>query len=98
MSTLDNGGRAAALRAGAAGGGAGAAYAVGHLRSTFATTAKLQTALGLPVLGAISQTLSDAGRVQRRKRQKQFYAATAGLDGLFVMLLVVEFIQRSMVA
>jgi hypothetical protein len=68
------------------------------LRSTFATTAKLQTALGLPVLGAISQTISDAGRELRRKRLKQFYAASAGLGGLFVLLMLAEFVQRSMVA
>jgi hypothetical protein len=80
------------------GAGAGAAYAVGHLRSTFATTAKLQAALGLPVLGAISQTLGEAGRELRRKRLRQFYAASGALGGLFVLLLVAEFVQRRMVA
>jgi uncharacterized protein involved in exopolysaccharide biosynthesis len=80
------------------GAGAGAAYALGHLRSTFATTAKLQAALGLPVLGAISQTLGEAGRELRRKRLRQFYAASGALGGLFVLLLVAEFVQRRMVA
>ena len=80
------------------GAGAAAAYALGQLRSTFATTAKLQAALGLPVLGAISQTISDAGRELRRRRLKQFYAASAALGGLFILLMLAEFVQRSMVA
>lgn len=80
------------------GAGAGAAFAVGQLRSTFATTASLEKALGLPVLGAISQTLTDAGRDLRRKRLRYFYAASGALGGLFVLLLTAEFIQRGMVA
>ena len=80
------------------GAGAAAAFAVGQLRSTFATTGRLEKALGLPVLGAISQTLTDAGRALRRKRMKYFYAASGALGGLFVILLTVEFVQRGMVA
>ncbi|MBS0481057.1 MAG: chain-length determining protein [Proteobacteria bacterium] len=80
------------------GAGAAAAFAVGQLRSTFATTAKLERSLGLPVLGAISATLTDAGRDLRRKRMRLFYAASAALVGVFVLLLTAEFIQRGMVA
>jgi polysaccharide chain length determinant protein (PEP-CTERM system associated) len=78
--------------------GAGAAFAVGQLRSTFPTTAKLEGALGLPVIGAISHTLNDAARALQRKRLRQFVAASAGLGGLFAVLLVVEFVQRGLVA
>ncbi|MDE2436167.1 MAG: chain-length determining protein [Sphingomonadales bacterium] len=80
------------------GAGVAAAFAIGQLRSTFATTAKLESALGLPVLGAISATLTDAGRDLRRKRMKLFYAASGALAGLFVLLLTAEYIQRGMVA
>ncbi|MFM5908313.1 MAG: XrtA system polysaccharide chain length determinant [Novosphingobium sp.] len=80
------------------GAGVGAAFAVGQLRSTFATTAKLERSLGLPVLGAISQTLNEAGRALRRKRMKQFYAGAAALVGVFVLLLMSEMIQVGMVA
>ncbi len=80
------------------GAGFGAAFAIGQLRSTFATTAKLERELGLPVLGAITATLTDAGRALRRKRATLFYAASGALCGLFVLLLTVEFIQRGMVA
>ncbi len=78
--------------------GIGAAFAVGQLRSTFATTAKLEHALDLPVLGAVSHTLTDAAREVQAKRMKYFYGATASLAGLCVILLGVEFIQRGMVA
>ncbi|MCB2089297.1 MAG: GNVR domain-containing protein [Sphingomonadaceae bacterium] len=78
--------------------GVGIAFAIGHLRSTFATTAALEKSMGLPVLGAISQTFSDADRIVRAKRMRMFFAGTAALCGLFIVLLAVEFIQRGMVA
>lgn len=80
------------------GAGVAAAFAIGQLRSTFATTAKLERVTGLPVLGAISQTLTDSARALRKRRMKQFYMASAALVGIFVLLLVAEMIQVSMVA
>lgn len=80
------------------GAGVVAAIALGQLRSTFTTTARLERVLGLPVLGAVSQVVTDAGRTLRARRRIYFYAASGGLAGLFVLLLVVEFVQRSMVA
>ena len=80
------------------GAGGGAAFALGQLRSTYATTAKLERVIGLPVLGAISTTVTETGRALRRQRLKYFVAGTAGLCVLCVLLLVVEFIQRGMVA
>lgn len=78
--------------------GIGVAFAIGLLRSTFATTAKLERALDLPVLGAISTTMTDAARDLRAKRMKYFFGGTAALGGLCVILLAVEFVQRGMVA
>lgn len=80
------------------GAGIGGAFAVGQLRSTFATTAKLQRAIGLPVLGAISTSLTDAARELQRKRLRKFTAGFAALGGLAVILIVAEFVQRGMVA
>jgi uncharacterized protein involved in exopolysaccharide biosynthesis len=79
-------------------GGCAAAFGLGRVRSVFATTAGLERATGLPVLGAISQTLTEGARALRRKRLKYFYGASAALGGLFVVLLAAEFIQRGMVA
>lgn len=80
------------------GGGVAAAFAIGQLRSTFATTARLERALDLPVLGAITTTFNEAGRAQRRKRARLFYAATGALGGVFLLLMTAEFIQRGGVA
>lgn len=80
------------------GAGIGAAVAVGQLRSSFATADKLATATGLPVLGAISQTLTEAARELDRRRMKWFAGASTALAGVFVLLLAVEFLKRSMVA
>ena len=80
------------------GAGLGAAFAIGQLRSTFSTTAKLEAVIGLPVLGSISETLNEAGRALRRRRQRQFFAGGTALGAIFVMLLVIEFIQVRMVA
>jgi polysaccharide chain length determinant protein (PEP-CTERM system associated) len=79
-------------------GGCAAAFALSKVRSVFATTGGLERATGLPVLGAISQSLTDRARALRAKRLKYFYAGSAALCGLFVVLLAAEFIQRGMVA
>lgn len=79
------------------GAGAGSAFGLGKIRSTFATTGSLEGAMGLPVLGAISEALTEAGRELRRKRMKLFYAGSGALGGLFALLLTVEFVQRGMV-
>ncbi len=80
------------------GAGIAAAFAAGQLRSTFQTTARLEKAIGLPVLGAISHTLTDSARALKRQRLKYFFAGSAGLGGMFVLLLVAEMIQRGKVA
>ncbi len=78
--------------------GIGAAFAVGQLRSTFATTVKLERALDLPVLGAISHSMTDAARQLRDRRMRYFAAGTASLGGLCLILLAAEFFQRGTVA
>jgi polysaccharide chain length determinant protein (PEP-CTERM system associated) len=80
------------------GGGGGAAFAMGQLRSTFATTSKLERTIGLPVLGAISETVTDVAKALRRQKQRRFYAASAALGGVFMVLIAAEMIQLRMVA
>ena len=80
------------------GAGASSAFALGQMRSTFATTARLEKAVGLPVLGAVSLALTDTGRELRTKRLRYFIGASAALGGLFVLLMTIEFVQRGMVA
>ena len=78
--------------------GVGAAFAMSQLRSTYATANSLERSMGMPVLGTISFSLTDAARSLQSKRNKQFGVAGAALGGLFVILLAVEFIQRGSVA
>ena len=80
------------------GAGIGVAFAAGELRSTFGTTSKLERVSGLPVLGAISETITAAKRSGRARKVRHFVMALAALGGLCVLLLAMEFAQRSMVA
>ena len=80
------------------GAGLGVAFAVGELRSTFGTTSKLERVSGLPVLGAITETVTAVKRSARARKVRHFVAAVGALGGLFVLLLAMEFAQRSMVA
>jgi polysaccharide chain length determinant protein (PEP-CTERM system associated) len=80
------------------GAGAGTAFALGHLQTSFPTAAKLEKASGLPVIGSISQMLTSAQREERKKKMKMFVGGTGALFGVFVLLVIVEFIQRGMAA
>ena len=81
-----------------AGAGAGAAFGLGKLRSTFATAGNLERTFDLPVLGAISHSVAEAGRELQRKRLRLWAAGAGGLCALFLVLMAVEFIHRGMVA
>lgn len=80
------------------GAGVGAAFALGHVQTSFPTAAKLERASGLPVIGSISQMLTGEERAQRKQRMKLFYGASGGLVGVFALLLVAEFVQRGLTA
>lgn len=80
------------------GAGAAAAYVMGQLKSSFATPQKLERAFDLPVIGAISLTVSDAARAIEKKRLKQFAGACAGLFGVFVVLLAIEIVSIGSIA
>jgi polysaccharide biosynthesis transport protein len=80
------------------GAGAGTAFALGHLQTSFPTASKLEKASGLPVIGSISQMLTSAQRDERKKKLKMFAGGVSALVGVFALLVVVEFIQRGMAA
>lgn len=77
------------------GAGAGTAYALSKVGSTFATANQLERTFGLPVVGTITHTFTEAGRDLRRQRFKYFAAGLGGLGVLCIVLVGVEFIQRS---
>jgi len=78
--------------------GAGVAYALSQLRSSFATPGKLERSMGLPVIGSISLTVSETAKALRAKRLKQFAGAAAGLVGVLVILLVIEIVSVGTIA
>ena len=82
----------------ALGGGAGAAFAKSQIQMTFPTLGRLQAVTGLPVLGAVSEIVTPTAQAAARQRLRWFAGAGAALGGAYVLLMVVEFWQRSMVA
>ena len=78
--------------------GIGSAFALGQVQTSFPTAAKLERASGLPVIGSISQMLTREELVQRKQRLKMFYGGAAALGGVFMLLVMAEFIQRSVTA
>lgn len=82
----------------AVGGGIGAAFVYNQLQTTYPTATRLERASGLPVIGTISEVVRAGDRAGRRKRLVQFAGGTAALVGVWVLLMAVEFVQRSMVA
>jgi hypothetical protein len=80
------------------GGGAAAAFAMGQLKSSFATAPRLAKATGLPVLGGITEVITAAHRATRLRQLKFFAGGLGALGGVCALLLAVEFVQRSLVA
>ena len=80
------------------GAGGGAAYALGQLRAGFSTASKLEKSMGLPVIGSGSLTLSDAAKLLRRRRLKQFAGACTGLVGVLAILLAIEVVSVGTIA
>ncbi len=78
--------------------GAGFAYALSQLRSSYATPQKLERSMGLPVIGSISLTVSEAAKALRRRRFKQFAGASAALFGVLVILLAIEIVSVGTIA
>ena len=80
------------------GGGVGTAFAMGHVQTSYPTAARLEKASGLPVIGSVSQILTNAQREIQKKKMRIFFGTSGALFGVFGMLMIVEFIQRGMVA
>ena len=80
------------------GAGVGSAFALSQIKSTFSTTASLERAMDLPVIGAISRTMTEAQAAVEARKMKMFYAASAALGGVFAILLAIELVQVGTVA
>ncbi|HMO74992.1 MAG TPA: chain-length determining protein [Sphingopyxis sp.] len=80
------------------GGGIAAAFGLSQVRTSYATAGKLERASGLPVIGSITEVVTPERHADRRKKLVWLAGGSGALVGLFVLLLVAEFVQRGMVA
>ena len=78
--------------------GSGVAFAKSQLANVYTTTQQLARASGLPVLGSISEVITSETRAVRRKQMMWFSSAAAGLPGMFMLLMLIEFVKRIMVS
>lgn len=78
------------------GAGVAAAFAMGQVRPTFATAARLEKAAGISVIGSITETLNRAQLAERKRRLRLFAGGGGGLVAACLLLVVVEFIQRGL--
>lgn len=70
--------------------GAGVALLMTQLRPVFSSASTLTSATGVPVLGVVSEALSEQGLRENRMRHLQFGGAVAGLLGAFVLLFLMH--------
>ena len=80
------------------GAGAGTAYVLGQIQTTFPTQNRLADATGLPVLGSIGEVFTDERRSKHRQRLVWLGGGAGALGAAWALLLAVEFWQRSTVA
>ncbi len=78
--------------------GAGVAFLLGLLRSSFTTAERLEKALELPVIGTVSRSMTVEATLHEKLRLKQFLAGSGALAGICFLLLVVEIVQVGSVA
>lgn len=78
-------------------GGIGVAFAMSQLQTTYPTAARLARASGLPVIGSITEMLTDELVQQRREKLRRFALAGSALVLLCGALLAVDAFQRGSV-
>lgn len=78
--------------------GVGVAFVLGQLKTTYATSARLEKASGMPVIGSIGEVVTRAQLADRKRKLKLFAGGVAALGVAYVGLIGVEFLQRGMIA
>ncbi|MCC7394229.1 MAG: chain-length determining protein [Sphingomonadaceae bacterium] len=76
------------------GAGLAAAFSISQIQTTYPTAARLARSSGLPVIGSVTEQLTDALRDARAQRLKRFAMAGAGLALLTTLLFALEIFQR----
>ena len=76
--------------------GLAVSFVASQLRPVFSDANELRLKTGLPMLGVVSMSLSDSERRAERRSMIQFYGASAGLVGVFVVgLVAMAFMARN---
>jgi polysaccharide biosynthesis transport protein len=78
--------------------GAGVAFALSQVKASFATAGRLARASGIPVIGSISEYLPSSEIASGKLKLRYFTGCAAALIAAWILLIIVEFAQRSMVA
>ncbi len=78
--------------------GVGVAFAMGQLKTTFPTAARLERATGMPVIGSIGEAVTHAQIVMRRRKLMYFGGGAGGLLVAWIALLGIEMVQRGLAA
>ena len=63
-------------------------FAMSQLRPVFHDARSLRTVVGLPLLGVVTMVLSESAKRQRRVDVHRFVAASSGLVGVFIIVIV----------
>ena len=80
----------------AIGAGLAVAFVASQLRPVFSDASDLRQKTGLPILGVVSIAMGDTERRAERRNLIQFYGASAGLIGVFVVgLVAMAFVSRT---
>jgi polysaccharide biosynthesis transport protein len=78
--------------------GAGVAWGMSQIGASYSTPGRLARASGLPVIGSISEFLPLSQEAEAKQRLRYFFGGAGALVGAWIILLIVEIVQRSMVA
>lgn len=70
--------------------GVATAFLASRIHTTYVSANRLQEAFGVPVLGAVSEVLSDQQQAQNRLRTRGFAALMVGLIGAYGMLMAYQ--------
>ena len=78
--------------------GVAIAFALGQLKTTFATAGRLEKATGMPVIGSIGEMVTKVELATRRRMLMYYGGGAAALAVAYVALLGVEMLQRGLAA
>ncbi len=78
--------------------GVAVAFALGQVKTTFATAARLEKATGMPVIGSIGEMVTKAQVATRRRLLLYYGGGAAALGVAYIALLGVEMLQRGLAA